>query len=228
MRRRAIQLVVLGACTGAAVLTIAAAEDARHLAFTVDTRLSKLAAVIAPRQEACQRDVDVEARFDAVQLVYGTFHRPGPTLAVRVLDSPTGRTLATGHQPAGYPDNRPTATAVSPGVPAPGRVDVCVRNAGGRRVALWGGDASDAYPSRATVGDRPASGDLSLVLLRRHARTALSLVPTIFRRAALFHPSWVGSWTFWLLLAGVVLVMPALLCVAVGRAAQGSDPAATG
>jgi hypothetical protein len=46
---------------------------------------------------------------------------------------------------------------------------------------------------------------------RRHPTTALSLVPTMFRRAGLFHGGWVGAWTYWLLAALVALAVPALL-----------------
>ena len=34
----------------------------------------------------------------------------------------------------------------------------------------------------------------------------------MFERAALFRPGFVGAWTFWLLLLGVVIAVPALLC----------------
>ena len=56
--------------------------------------------------------------------------------------------------------------------------------------------------------------------LTQSLRTALSLVPDIFRRAALFHPAWVGAWTFWLLLGVLLLVVPGLLGLAVRAATR--------
>jgi hypothetical protein len=143
--------------------------------------------------------VDVEAPFDAVEVLYGTFHVPGPALAIRVRDPASGRTLAAGSQAAGYADNRLTATAVSPRVRAGRPVDVCIRNVGPRRVGIWG------EPARWTM------------LFLRPPRSTLSQLPTIFHRASIFRPSWVGAWTFWLLLACVLAGLPGLLWVALRR-----------
>jgi hypothetical protein len=55
----------------------------------------------------------------------------------------------------------------------------------------------------------------AIVLLRSQSSSVLSLLPTIFRRAALFRPTWMGEWTFWVLLAALVAAFPlAALAVA--------------
>jgi hypothetical protein len=43
-----------------------------------------------------------------------------------------------------------------------------------------------------------------------------SLLPTIFSRAALFRPGWVGAWTFWALLVALTVAVPLLLARALG------------
>ena len=50
-------------------------------------------------------------------------------------------------------------------------------------------------------------------------QSLFSMLPTIFRRAMLFRPTWVGAWTFWLL-AAAVLGAFALGAVAVARASS--------
>jgi hypothetical protein len=44
----------------------------------------------------------------------------------------------------------------------------------------------------------------------------------MFRRAAVFRFGWVGAWTFWTLAALVLIAIPALCALALGRAAR--DP----
>jgi hypothetical protein len=214
MRRRATIAAALTVLAGVAVLVVLAATDERRLAFTLSVRPSGVAAVVPPGVEACQRDVEVEAPFDEARLLYGTYFRPGPALAVRVLDHASGRVLARGALPPGYPDDRKATARLARAVPEGSRVDVCLRNVGQRRVAVFGGPASDNEPSYATVGGRPLRSDLGMELLRQHPRTVLSLVPSIVRRAALFHPGWVGPWTFWVLLALLLVAFPALLIAA--------------
>jgi hypothetical protein len=39
------------------------------------------------------------------------------------------------------------------------------------------------------------------MLFLDRSTSTLSLIPTIFRRASLFRPSWIGPWLYWLLVA---------------------------
>jgi hypothetical protein len=61
---------------------------------------------------------------------------------------------------------------------------------------------------------------LAITALSPHPHSLLSEVPTIFERAGLFRFSWIDSWTFWALLAG--LAVAAVLC-GVAVAAAGED-----
>jgi hypothetical protein len=64
-----------------------------------------------------------------------------------------------------------------------------------------------------------------MIFFRDEPVSLLSLTPEIFRRAAVFRPPRVGPWTFWALAAGVIVVVPLLLGLAL-RAA-GSRPRAS-
>ena len=55
--------------------------------------------------------------------------------------------------------------------------------------------------------------------------TLLSDIPTVFERAALFRPGWVGVWTFWLLAAALLGAFP-LAALALTRAIDADGRAA--
>jgi hypothetical protein len=128
-----------------------------------------------------------------------------------------GRTVSRGRHGGGYADSSMPAVPVR-AVPKGARVAVCVRNAGRARVALLGGAPQAARASTATVDGRPVPADLTLVFLRGEPASALSLVPEMFERATLFHPGWVGAWTFWALLLLIGAGVPLLLWLALGAA----------
>jgi hypothetical protein len=65
-------------------------------------------------------------------------------------------------------------------------------------------------PAQVVVYRGVAATELAFELVRER-RSALAQLPDSFERAALFHPGWVGAWTFWVLTAAVLLGVPALL-----------------
>jgi hypothetical protein len=212
--------VVIAAITAATVAGLAATAgtDERALAFTLDVRAPLPVAVVEPAGEACQAGVQSESRFDVVRFLVGTYGRPGPELAVAVRDTAGGRPLATGTLPAGARDNQPASVRLAPAVAEGRRLDICIRNKGAQRVALYGAARSPEPLSAARVGERPLRQDLRLDFYRSEPRSALSLVPDMFARAALFRPQGIGSWTYWCLLAVTAAGIPLLLGAAVRRA----------
>jgi hypothetical protein len=231
--RRWVAAAALVAVVAAGVLALAltASADKRHLAFTTDVAPTALAAVIHAGQSACEREVHVEEPFDTVQAYVWT-GPPSPRLAVTVARSRGGPTLATGAVRAGRVRR---LIVFSPSVPlssrirAGGFVDVCFRLAGRTPAAFLGHIDTHADPSHAVLvtargRDRELGSDLRLVFGRRKGRSVLSQLPAVFRRAALFWPSPVGAWTFWVMLAAVLLGVPALLARALRSAA--SEPPA--
>ena len=194
MRRRALATFAAGCVLGIGGLAVVAATDERRLAFTLGAAPQWPVAVLHRTQVACQRDVDVAAPFDRVEILLGTFSRPGPPLEVSVLETGTGHRIAAGSLPAGAADNRPAGVQISSGVPARRRVAVCVRNDGPGRVALYGGPETDAPASTAYVGVFPVTGDLRMTFYRDEPRSALALAPDMLERASVFRPAPIGAW----------------------------------
>ncbi|HEX8051993.1 MAG TPA: hypothetical protein VF517_03310 [Thermoleophilaceae bacterium] len=218
--RSGVAALAAGCAIALAVLAVVAAGDRRERSFGPNVRAERVLAVATPAREICQSDVGVAADFDTVELLLGTYGRPGPPLAVRVRDTRSGGQLAAGTLPAGAADNRAARVRVEPEVERGGSVDVCVRTAA-RRVALYGGADSDVI-TEARAGGRRVDGDLWIAFGRSEPRSALALLPDMLRRASVFRPEPVGPWAFWVLLAGVVAGVPLLLAGALRRAAGGT------
>lgn len=220
---RRAPLLLLAACAVAlAVLAVVAARDERDLAFSTNARAERVLAVATAEREVCQRNLEAAGDFDTVELLIGTYGRPGPPLRVEVRDG-RDEPLAAGTLPAGAPDNRAARVRVEPEVRRGPRVDVCVRTAE-RRVALYGGPESD-LATTATAGPRQVGGDLRMSFRRSEPESVLALVPDMLRRAALFRPEAVGAWAFWVLLVALGVGVPALLAAALrGSAADGEEP----
>jgi hypothetical protein len=221
MPRRAVAATLAAFLAGVLTVVLLAATDERHLAFSLAVRPATPGVEVRPGHEACQRDVDVEESFDSLTVLPAAFYHPVPRLALRVVDRATRRTVATGLLHDGHPENRPTTIYLGARVPKGRPVDVCFRNRGAWRLAFFSAPASDNEPSFATLDGRYVDSDIVVDFLRHPPRTTLSMVPDVFRRAALFHPSWVGAWTFWLLLAVLVVGVPAALAGSVRAAARG-------
>jgi hypothetical protein len=208
----AFAAVALAAVAG---VVLTAATDKHDLAFTLGVVTTGIAVDIPPGGEACQRPIHVPAGFGAVRVRTGTFFRPPPPLDLTVKDAATRRPLAhTRFHPG--PEQISIRTVRVARVPAGRDVSVCFRNAGRRVAGLYGGEGTPG--SEALLSGKRVELDIDLVFLREQPASALSLVPEMFRRAALFHPGWVGAWTFWLLAALIVLLVPALLARALATA----------
>ena len=192
---------------GIAGLLVTAATDERDLAFTLGVQPAQVAAVLNPGQEACQQPIYASDNAADVRFKAGTYGRPGPPLEVKAIHIGASRATSVS---AGYPDNS-FVTAPLDGVRKGGVVGVCIRNAGKQRLALYGGAPQAARTSAAFVDGKNVNTDLTLVFERAHSRSTLSALPDIFQRAALWHPGWVGVWTFWVLLVLVLIGVPLLL-----------------
>jgi hypothetical protein len=224
--RNGVVVFALGCAVALAVLALAAARDERGVAFSLNAESERVLAVATVEREVCQRDVGVGGDFDTVELLVGTYGRPGPPLVVSVRDADSGAAVASGRLPAGAVDNRAARVRVAPEVARGRSVDVCVR-AAARRVALYGGAQQSDLVTTAFVDGRALEGDLRMAFRRSEPRSALALAPEVFRRAALFRPDPVGPWAFWVLLGAVAIGLPALLAGALVRArtGNGANPA---
>jgi hypothetical protein len=110
-------------------------------------------------------------------------------------------------------------------------VDVCVSTSTGGTFSLGG----ELRSGRGGVhildhaGSTPGYSGLAafaVILTSANRRSFLGSLALAFERASLFHPSWVGAWTFWVLLVLLVLGFPAALLAAVlaGRQDSRADP----
>jgi hypothetical protein len=196
---------VLSAVAGVGVLAVlaAAALDERERAFTLGLPAVRLASELAPGESVCRRDVYVPGDFSRVQLATASFRRTGTALTVTAGD-------ARGTVPAGYPDNSTVEVRLGE-IEEGARIDLCVTNAGDRRVGLYG-SPPDTPPDH--LNDPELVPEPGLVFLRDESRSMLELVPQAFERAAVFRPAWVGAWTFWVLLGLVAAGLPLLLAAA--------------
>lgn len=228
MSSRAARAALVAFVVGVLGLLVVAATNERHLAFSLAVRASQPGILIQPGQTVCQRGIDVEEPFDSVTLLLATYFQPGPRLEMRVTDSRSGRLLAAGVLPDGYPDGKKSVARLHGTVPAGGRATLCVRNTGVRKVALFSGPYSDNAPSSGAIDGRYIAYDLLVDFVRSKPRSTIGLIPDIFDRASLFHPAWVGAWTFWVL-AGLLLVgVPVLLVRALSAAEREEGAGANG
>ena len=215
MRNRRVIALAAIAVLAIAGLGLVMSRDKRVLAFTLGVRATNVAAVVKPGEEACQRPIDASASASSVELQIGTFHRPGPPLelSVHTAGGPAGKGALRG----GYPDNSRPRVNVA-GIKEGERFFVCVRNAGQRRVALYGGAPGAARNSAVFLEGKEQPADLTLIFHRDEPRSVLSLLPTVFDRATLFTAAWIGPWLLWLMAAAVVIAVPLLLALALASA----------
>ena len=197
------------------------------LAFTLGVAVAGPVATLQHGDEVCQRPIDVPSggEFDRVRMSLGTFRREGSPLRVTVRDL-GGHVLSEGVVPGGYPDiaRQPEHLVRLDREVGAQRVAVCIDNRGRRAVAVYGNVDAAARTSVAVKDGRPLGFDLALVF-EREPRSKLSLIPEAFSRAALFRFTWMGAWTYYLLLGGLVLGGPWLLIRALRTTKATSDDA---
>lgn len=225
--------VALVAVLGIAALLVAGESDGRSTAFSLDIPPADAVATLHQGQAVCQGPLTAVSSFGfvtpwitpvAATSAAQKGSTAGPAIALTVRDALTDESLATGDIAAGYPGPLAPSVALTRTIPLGQRVRVCLRSRGPGVVQLLGaGPPSPAVA--ADDGSATGSGGaaIALLFLRPHPRSLLSLVPTIFERAVLFRPGWVGPWTYWLLTA-TVLVTFGLAMLAVARAARADAP----
>lgn len=212
-----IVAAIVGAL-GLAGLAVAAMAHQRPTAFSVELPAAKLTTPLASRQEACQAPIRASSAFGGVRLWVWPGDRPSPSLMVQVRDLGGNAVLATGRTeavprgprtPPGdavslYPSPVSRTALLTRPIAAGQDVKVCVRNLSPGTTTFMGSTA-DNLSGALTIAGKPAPVAMSLLFLAPRSRSLLSLLPTVFRRAALFRPTWVGAWTFWMLGFGLLL-----------------------
>ena len=225
LRPRSVDLgraQLLAALAVAAVFVLAAAvvvtRNGTRLAGTNGVPNLQWAVDLKPGQTACQTTVLLSKGSAGARVFVGTFGRLGPRLLVTVA-KPSGEILRRGTLSPGYADARWQVVPFSP-IETSSRGDtLCISSAGGR-IALAGvRDPNVDNRSLLLVSGKQQPADLSLQLVRSGRQSLLGLVPTIFHRAALFRPGWVGPWTYYLLFVLLLLTVGAAVAalIALGQ-----------
>jgi hypothetical protein len=172
---------------------------------------------LGPGDVVCMRAVAVEQHAGQVRFVTGTYGKPGPPLEVRV----TGEGYrTTARLPGGYADNSAHAVAIEPPT-RPLLVTACIRDAGARKVALYG--SSDRSRSRVlvTVNGHGEGVAPQLAFYEREPVSIAERLSSVVERVAAFHGFLGHTWLVWLVALLVVAAVPAgigaALWLAMGR-----------
>ena len=222
--RSPLGTLVLVLALGGVGLVIVAAADRRGFRLGLNTQS---VVVVQPGQEAC-RPVIRPPQGGANQVTFwargATAGGLTPPITVRVRKGRLSQVLAVSRLPAGRPGPRHARLRGS--VAGARKVAACFANAGTESLLLTPRPGTPTRVVHARLSERTDNVDVALELVRTPEVSLLSELPEIFERAALFRPGWVGAWTFWLLLAVVVVGVPVLLGRAL-RAALNEDRDAT-
>jgi hypothetical protein len=222
---RSVRFAVAGVVVAGVVMLVAVAVLNRpSLAFTLGVAPAKRVVSLAPAQQVCQRPVDVPGggEFDAVSVVVGALDPSPPPLRV-VVQGAGGRLLATGRLAGRYGPRTERRVGLDRTV-HPGRVSVCLQNAGAGNAAVYGNTELAARTSTAVRDGRPLHRDIALVF-ERSPRSLASEAPAVLARAALFRVPGMGAWVYVLLAAVLLIGAPVLLVRAVEAAAREAPPA---
>ncbi|MFT4049377.1 MAG: DUF2142 domain-containing protein [Solirubrobacterales bacterium] len=159
-----------------------------------------LATVTAQSGPLCVKGVTLPADADIVRLSPGTYGQ-GDVQMKLTAKSADGRTLGASAPPT-FGDGK----QIDFTVPTAQRSDLTLCfSTSNARVSIPGEpDGKLSVPQVSYLGDRPVPGDIAMQYLPAGKSAAIGSVPKVFERASLFRPSWVGTWTYW-------LIFPALL-----------------
>ena len=189
------------AAVGLIALLIVAASDDRTTAFSLDVPPGEPVAYLAPHKRACQGPLRPSASFQGVRAYLST--AASPVLPVTV-NNDAGVNRGSGRDADACGRRRGVRSRLTTPVAAHSPIQVCFTNLGPGVVAILGA-AATTTSGVLHVGSGATQVAMALVFARPHPASLLSLIPTLFSRAALFKASWVGAWTFWAL-CSVVLV----------------------
>jgi hypothetical protein len=215
-RRTWLAFAVTAAIGGVALL-ILGFSDERARAFSLGIPNQQSVAALPPNAQACEGPITINQPVDAVRIWGAAVGRPA---ALDVFIASVGGKLLTTGRVVLSPTPTSYTTVLGASISSGRAMVVCLSNGGSTPVSLLGsGSVNRAI--RMTIGGKASPLQFSLVLLRPPT-SSLSLLPIAFSRASLFRPSWVGAWTFWALLAGV-LVAVGLAGLAISAAARADE-----
>lgn len=211
-------LLAAFALVAVVALVVAASRALVVRAYALDVPDLTVVASLHPSQQVCEGPITSHYAFRRAGIWTESPRAFGvDTVVVEVAT--THRVLASSGRMIVGPSQTEQTPRLSRPVPADRSIVVCVQSQR-NRIAVWGSQA--AQPGVTATGI-PAGQQFSLVLLTDPGNgSLLSWLPTAFGRATLWHPSWVGTWTFWLLAAALVAAF-GVGVIAVNAAASADD-----
>jgi hypothetical protein len=200
LRRRPWLTFVIAAAVALVVLIVSALRPGTGRTFALEVENAEPVATIRAGTQACEGPITSPSSFKEVG-IWGGPPKGSAVMSVLVRNAHTDRIIGHGTIIATTTSQHRARLGAPVGAGTPARI--CVLGRGGE-FTLLGSIPSDrsVHASGTTPGLQ-----FSLVLLHP-GQGLLSSLPTAFARAALFKLSWIGSWTFWLLLGALLATIP--------------------
>jgi hypothetical protein len=210
---------VVSALVAGIVLAVLALRPLTVREFTLDAPNETQVALLKPGHRVCEGPITTPAAIQGIG-IWGGAVIGSAQITATIEDASSHRHLATGTITAtGASELRKLLNATVP----PGRaIRVCLRGRSGQFSLL----GSAAVDPNVELSGGTSNSEFSLVLLHQSGQSLLGSLPLAFGRASLWRPSWVGSWTFWVL-AGLLLTTIAFGAVAVASAGRADERAPT-
>ena len=215
-----ITTALAGIAAAVVIVLLATGTQSRSVrTYAMDVPNLTAITPLGPPRSACEGPIISPFAFQQVS-VWSQATTHYAVDVVTVDSTRTHRVLATsGLQavgPAQFQQDQLMSASVAAGQP----VTVCVTTVRGRLI-LWG---SQVGQPTVTATGIPTGEQFSLVLSTRpRDGSLLHWLPTAFARAALWRPSWVGVWTYWLLAALLLAVFAGGVLAVISAAADGDQ-----
>ena len=221
MRSGAVAFAVVFA-VGLAALAAVGLTRSSDLVYSTGVLPGAPAAQLTSGNRACQGPYYLPSgeSFDRVAFSLSTEGRRGAPIRVVVSDADSGRELATGRLPGGYPDfaQAPRHVVEVGSVESNDPLEICLVHERGARVAVLGQPGFASPHTRATVDGKPIDNALALTL-RTSDRSLLALLPDMAERAARFRAGWITPAVYAILALLLLAGAPVLLARGIARAA---------
>jgi hypothetical protein len=159
---------------------------------------------LAPGQRVCMRPAVIDSHSERAVFRANTFGKPGSAIHMTIAGD--GYRVEAG-VPGGYADNQALAVPVRP----PRHdvaVSICFRNAGRRKIALFGANDRTQAPLTVTRDGKGGTAPVQLAFYERKPVSILERLPTTLSRIQVFRPGIIGLWLLWPLALVCVLGVP--------------------
>jgi hypothetical protein len=219
MRRAALFGGLLVLALGFAVLVVPfLVRDRAMLATTPQPPAPTALALVELRsgQRACLDKAVMDERSDRAQITVGTYGRTASPLEL-TISGPGVHEAA--RIPPSYRDNSTLTIPVQPPDKAV-VTTICVRNAGDRKLALYGG-ADRTSRSTTRVDGKPIPANFTVLFAEARRHTLLERLPLAVERMQAFRPD--APWLAWLVAVLFVIGMPLAVVWAFAGAAQADE-----